>query len=413
MRGIEPMSDPAYITAILKRIRRRQFLVLFLEAEITALCVSAFLAACSWIRIWRIGKPSIQGQLALGAVLLFASLLVSFFRMPSWKNTAKRIDRALDLQQRLETAWECIPPREEIDLLLIKDASQRLAWVRSSAVLPVRLGNAAKISLMVSLLAITGLGIVNKVGGWNRNPSPSAVSTRQAVAGAQASSKRGSPAHTTHGTESASEKSQASANSGSDRKPGLQTPKSDSVSPDSRAPEQAPMQPAQSSSMARIPDKGAASQSNRGTASTESAKQGTIADSNKEAPAQEVGRWEAHGSQSNGLNRAAADQGLAARPDPGAASVRRAGRESGKANTDALAGSRTESESRGLLSGRQTGQALKKSDLTAKDARVLAQYLREYPRIWSVAEQAMGKEKIPPGFSKYIADYFKAIHQSR
>jgi hypothetical protein len=40
----------------------------------------------------------------------------------------------------------------------------------------------------------------------------------------------------------------------------------------------------------------------------------------------------------------------------------------------------------------------------------MARYAREYASYRLAAEEALTRERIPPGFRKYIADYFASIH---
>jgi hypothetical protein len=65
---------------------------------------------------------------------------------------------------------------------------------------------------------------------------------------------------------------------------------------------------------------------------------------------------------------------------------------------------------RGVAVGNSTGlpgtQRLSKGD-----ADFLARYAKDYQGYWLAAEGALAKEKIPPGFKQYIADYFAAIHK--
>ena len=98
------------------------------------------------------------------------------------------------------------------------------------------------------------------------------------------------------------------------------------------------------------------------------------------------------------------------RANAGAASIRRAEKQSDR-QSGAQVVSKAEDTSASGLKSRQIGSPSgKRVDNNGVNAEFRAAYSQNYPALWSSAEQALSKEKYPPGLKRYIADYFKAIH---
>ena len=158
------MTDAERIRAKVNQVRTRLFLVLLANFMAVAACGVVLVAVLAGFRNEPAGRPIV---LAAVAFALTAGLL-AFLRTPSGPATAERVDRRLGLQQRLETAWECLPSRDELDLLLLRDAAQRLHYVQTSIVAPLRLSRATKIWLLTGVLLVLSVSIFRVLDRSNR-----------------------------------------------------------------------------------------------------------------------------------------------------------------------------------------------------------------------------------------------------
>ena len=191
------MTDAERIRAKVNQVRTRLFLVLLANFMAVAACGVVLVAVLAGFRNEPAGRPIV---LAAVAFALTAGLL-AFLRTPSGPATAERVDRRLGLQQRLETAWECLPSRDELDLLLLRDAAQRLHYVQTSVVAPLRLSRTTKIWLLTGVflvLSVSIFGVLDRSNRWGVFPS------EDSARAGQGSSPAGEAAKTTaRATESA------------------------------------------------------------------------------------------------------------------------------------------------------------------------------------------------------------------
>jgi hypothetical protein len=402
------MSDAALIIATLKKIRRRQFLQLLLYTGSIALLGFLFWLVLSTFRIYPLPRPSAIMQILSGAVLLSAVLVISLLKKPSWKNAAKLVDRTLGLQQRMETSWECIPPRDEVDALILKDTSMRIASIIPGAVVPMHFGRRSRLLFLICLLATTALGIVRILEGWKGTPWDTAGNSPRTIAGSLAQSKNAQKAVSAKSPTNSPEKENLSVFIGSNSESGRRSPQGDSTRELHNIPDQVRLQPAQGMPRTPAPDRGAAGRPEGFPKTSVSSEHGLRRESEKGAGNLPSGRIESASENESHSREGIASADAALRSDAGAASIRKAERTGGK-QTGASVLSAATSDA-GLLSGGQTGQLSNNNSLTRNKDPLSYRYARENPALWLAVEQALQKEKIPPGFKKYIADYFRAIH---
>lgn len=405
-------SEPALIVGTLKTVRRRLFLVLLVNSSLVAVCGLAFALALFSIRRVPTGVPPRGVAILLFCLAFFSALLAAFLRMPSWKETAKLVDRRVGLQQRLETAWECLIPREEIDLLLLRDAWQRLRHLRPATVVPMRLARLTKVALGAGLITLSSLAVIRLLGGWDQWGLFQSEQTTQLSGQAQPQAKGKLTARTPE-TEEA-------RNPGRSPAPGFSATSPNS-NPRSRAsnttPASAGNPQTESVAAAREPPstpgagKGAAEErppNDTGSSRANPAKP-LPAQSNK--PDQQSEETPPRPSQPPAQpSNSGAGAARLLPSSTGAASIRESGRRAGSQAAGTRAAPGAPGNAGSAVSLKQTMQSSAPLGLSKNDAAFLARHAQDYQTFWLATEAALAKDKIPPGFRKYIADYFAAIH---
>ena len=168
------------------------------------------------------------------------------------------------------------------------------------------------------------------------------------------------------------------------------------------------MQPVQGQPETSIPDRGSAGRDKGLSASLASSDAVIKPESKINAGTGQADTAEGSAEDKSSSRGGRSSSDSASRPNAGARSIRKSARESAQyAGAPAL--SRAEANA-GMISGGQTSRSLNKSGSTRNDAAKSSEQSRENPALWFAVEQALQKERIPLGFKKYIADYFKAIH---
>jgi hypothetical protein len=366
--------------------------------------VIAFLAFVFLILLFKFGfialpGPSIVVHLTTIFILLSAALAVSIHKMPSWKESVNQVDRTLGLQQRLVTSWEIIPPRDEIDSLLLADAGRRIFHLQPASVAPLRLGRWTVVCVFILLSSIASLGIFRVLQDWNKNSFGVKGTIAPRILSGSLPQKKG--------TTKAQEKSRAhnskppsyiAADSSSESN---QNPKGETNRASAKIPEQSGLHEAQKSSASSVPDLGAAGLKQT-PAKAFVLKPGSVDSAKTEN--HQSGKTAATKQKSKPESGGVSDKTAAAQSNAGAESVRKAGKNAGGAPTSARASSGTKGAGATLPAGAG------KSVLSKKDAFFQNERLQYYPAVWSAAEQALVKENIPPGMKQYIIDYFHAIH---
>ncbi|MCK7498439.1 MAG: hypothetical protein MZW92_53260 [Comamonadaceae bacterium] len=173
-----PMTDAARIGAKVNQVRARLLFLLLANFVAVAVCGVALVAVLAGFRDEPAGGPVVLAAVAFG----LTAVLLAILRTPSGPATAERIDRRLGLQQRLETAWECLASRDELDLLLLRDAAQRVHYVQTSIVAPLRLSRATKISVLAGVMLVLGVSIfriLDRSNRWGVFPSESSARAGQ------------------------------------------------------------------------------------------------------------------------------------------------------------------------------------------------------------------------------------------
>ncbi len=356
------MSDADLIRTTLQKVRRRQFLLLWLDSSVIAL-----LAFALWMLLCKLGfivlpYPSLGVHLAAVILLFSASLVVSIRRMPSWKESIKRVDGALGLQQRLETSWENIPPRDEIDSLLLADAGRRIVQLRPASIAPMRLGRIPVLCIFIMLSAIAILGIFRVLLDWNKNIAGVKENIAIRTMSGSSPSKKGlAKAQQKSRSKNLKMQSYLAVESNHETRPPVKNEAH-------RAP-------------APVPNRFGIREAKQPSNS---------------APDSDVAGKKTNTGRSTA--KAAVMQSNA-----GASSVRKADKNGG-APANARQSSDPKAEGNALAAGQG------KSVVTKKDTAFQNEYMNNYPAAWSATEQALAKENIPPGMKKYIIDYFNAIH---
>jgi hypothetical protein len=403
------MSDAAFITAKLKTVRRRQFLILLFRCISTAVVGFVFWGLFCALGIFSPPGLSVILLLISAAATLSVCLIVSLAGMPSWKDTVKLVDKASGLQQRLETSWECIPPREEMDALLLSDTSRRIQSIRAAAVVPLQFGQTTRISLILCLLAVATLGIVLILGGRNRAYSPVPGKAPLAVTGKTRQSKNAPKANSAKNQADISGKTQPFASDESTSESDRRSSQTNLTREFENIPQQTYLQSAKQPPTTPIPDRGIANRQEGSSAAAVSSKPGNRFESERRAKDHQSGTIKGTTRADKTYSHDSVPDADASRPNAGAESIRKAERDgNGKSGSPAL--SKTKPNVGATLSGGQAEHSLNKQIMTGNDARFWDEYSRDYPALLFAVEQALQKEKIPPGFKKYIADYFKAIH---
>jgi hypothetical protein len=357
------MSDADLIKAILRKIRKRQFCLLWLDSSIIA--ILAFLFSILFYRLRFVALPRVSEsiQFAAIAIFLFAALIVAIVRMPSWKESVKLVDRTLELQQRLETCWENLPPRDEIDSLLLADVSKRIRQIRPAPIAPMRMSRTSVLCIFILLPAIALLGVFRVILDWNQSSSLAKQNAAGRAVSGSSPAKKGSPKGQENKRSSDLKSQNAIATESNSEK--RQTAKKEENRPSPNIPEQFGIRESKELSNS-TPDSNVAVKKN------------------------------------DPANAAATNKDMM-QPNAGVASVRKAEKGGG-----APASARLSRDQKDAGKALAAGQG--KSTLPGNNALFRSEYMQNHPAVWSAVEQALAKENIPPGMKKYIIDYFNAIH---
>ncbi|MBN2320566.1 MAG: hypothetical protein JXR49_15920 [Acidobacteria bacterium] len=400
------MSDAALIVGKIRQIRRRQFLMRIAGVLGIACCLFGIIAVTFTFESLRFYRSPGLWLCLLGAGLGAAALTFSFLSMPSWKETVKQVDRKLNLQQRLETAWECLSPREEIDRLLLMDAGRRLSAISPESVVPARINRATGILFVISLLAFSTLSLVRLLAGTGSMEFAAAGKPRQIAAE--------KPVESDAGTGEAAAKSRGNGTS-----PDSTDPAGTSVH---NTPEGSDRTLEETSDSAVLQE-----------SSTTSGSEGRDAVSsfirNESASAASPIRQTVPGETNSAADRshdmAGAENSQPKRtlPDPAG---NRDGRDSSGPSSAGISNRKKTGNTEGAAAGAQyarvqendtgeipaAGKAKQSTDTDptyAQDASIRKRLSSDYPSRRVAAERALSRENIPPGLKKYIADYFRAI----
>lgn len=397
------MSDAAFITAKLKQIRRRQFLVHVFHAGCLALPVFAFWLVLCTFSIDFLPRPSVVMQTVSGSILIVAAFAAAVFRLGSWKDTAKLVDQAMGFQQRIETSWESIPPRDEMDILLLKDTRRRIATVIPADVVAIHFSRSAKRLFLICLLITTALGIFRILTGSGNMPWGKAGGDSLKDAALSTQTQTSQKTVPPKSLKDQAKTKQPAVLVGSDPESGSRLRQDDATREFPNIPDQAGLRPAEVAAQTAVPDRGSAGrQEVKTAASRPGIKPGSDTDAGSRQP--EMLERAPESGDHSGKNVVAAGEAL--RTDAGAASIRRAGKTAGTgASAQSAAASGGE-----MSAGGQRGQSTNLPDKTRMGESRADRLAREDPALRFAAERALRKEKIPPGFKKYIADYFRAIH---
>jgi hypothetical protein len=365
------IAESALLIRTMRRIRARLLLVRLAEALSIAACGIACALLLPGISGLGAGLPG-KALPASAAAAMLLGVLLAVRGFPTGKEVARLADAKLGLQQRLETAWECLEPREDIDVLLLRDAGSRIEHIAPADVVPIRFSRGAGIALGSGMVIMAGLAIIHLLAGWNGGLS--GASGNPAVVLDQAALQESVPpgrARTRGASGGAAVRAAAPRDSASPQEPG------------------------------RAPDPGGSA--GRGAVQQQGA--------GGEAPeARGIAQNEA--SQAPGASRAKAafNTPLPVRPHAPSDSSREGKPlpqpEAGDAAAGGTRSGRGGSASKGMpqpLSG--------KPRLSEADAALLARFNRESGAYRAAEEAALSKEEIPPGLKTYISAYFAAIHR--
>jgi hypothetical protein len=309
----------------------------------------------------------------------------------------------------LETAWECLPSRDELDLLLLRDAAQRLHYVQTSVVAPLRLSRPTKIWLLTGVFLVLGVSlfrVLDRSNRWGVFPSESA-----AMAG-QGSPPVGEAARTTARVAEAPKPGlggspQAGGPNGPSRLAGRSSQRI------GMAPDVSLLFPAREPPSFPAADKGASA--DRPDGAPRHADEST----QTETPRPDAGasdRRAARGSESPvmqpGRTPAVPPTGAASPGSTaGAASVRKSLQQTVASPTGQPSGlgGGSSAGSAGPAARRAPGSTPPSAGNA--DAAFIARYARQYPAVGQVSEAVLANQSIPLGMRQYIAAYFAAIHR--
>jgi hypothetical protein len=400
------MTDAERITAKVNQVRTRLFLVLLANFMAVAACGVVLVAVLAGFRNESAGR-----SIVLAAVeLALTAGLLAFIRTPSGPATAKRVDRRLGLQQRLETAWECLPSRDELDLLLLRDTAQRLHYVQTSIVAPLRLFRATKLWLLIGVLLVLSASIVrilDRSNRWGIFPLESSASAGQALPPVGEAARATIRAAEAPKPGLGAESRQAGPLDGPPQLAGRsnQRPRT--------AEDVSLLFPGQEPPSSSAAGRGASSD-RPGDASRRAAASKTAADPQSGANAPD--KRSARGDERSVMqpSRTPANPPLGSTSPgstAGAASVRKSlqqtvaspiGRSSGRDAGSGTGGTGSPARRAPGRDPRSAGSA---------DAAFIARYARQYPAIGLVSEAVLADQSIPLGMRQYIAAYFAAIHR--
>jgi len=398
------MSDTALIIGKLRRIRRRLFFLRLAGSAGVACCIFGVLGVLFTFESLRFYRSPGLWLGLLGVGLAVATLVFSVLGMPSHKETVRRVDRRLGLQQRLETAWECLTPREDIDRIILMDAGRRMATISPAAVVPFRVNRTTGILLTIGLLSFTTLSLIQlldgsgplKLSSFGNLPHPAAENTMEPGAGSDKTSEGNRDFGTPPGPPDPG--SAAVRNAAAVPRNSIEEMSNDAVLqasppatgnaggaealPFNRAESPSavfPFQQAPGNTSApadRPPDRNG----------TEDSRQGkTLPDSVKNREATDDSLPYSSGTSGRGKT-GDSDGASAGTQTPQAADETGAIPAAGKT---ALPEDADPSVEKVAISGNT--------------------YPSDYASLRIAAERAIAREKIPPGLKKYIADYFRAI----
>lgn len=399
------MTDRECITAKVNQVRRRLFLLLLANFMAVAACGAVLVAVLA-------GFPNAtaRGPVVLAAVVFALTAgLLAILRTPSGSATAERIDRRLGLQQRLETAWECRLSHDELDLLLLRDAAQRLHYVQTSVVAPMHLSRVTKICLLTGVLLVLGAGIFRVLDGSNRGDVLPVEGRAQAG--------QGSPPTDEAGKTTASVSTSQKPGRADPRNPDTPGSSSELAGRASQLPGTAQdvslLFPGQDPPSSMAADKGASADRPvdsqwRADASSAAGNplSGASPQDRRTAPGSEV-PVPPPGRTPDALSSGAASPGSTAGVD----SIRRslqpalaspAGQSSGRGGGSSGGGAGTAARP---AQGRESSRA------SNADAEFFARYARRYPATGPGPEAVQANQAIPPGMRQYIAAYFAALHR--
>lgn len=400
------MSDAKRIVGTLRRIRRRLFFSRLVESSGLACCIfgiSAVLFSFERLRFYQ--SPGLWLGLLSGG--LAATVLVySVLSMPSWKETVKLADRRLDLQQRLETAWECLTPREEIDRIILMDAGRRLTAISPASVVPFRIQRNTGILLTVGLLAFSTLSIARLLAGTDRMKPASFDNPRQIAAETHVEPDAGAEEAPAKNPDAGPRGLPDSESDAVRKAPATSRGTMEDVT--DSAVLQASPQPSGGTGM------DAADAFDRGMTPSEAFPFGQtppgMAESDAERAPDTSGDIDAKPemtAREPDTNRNDEDTplssfaGLSDRKEIGNSEGATAGMQHPQPAGDAAGKS---------PAAGQTMQPPDDNRHSGNEADLRARLTADYPALRIAAEQALSREKIPPGLRKYIDDYFRAIH---
>ncbi len=400
------MTDEVLIVGKLRQVRRRQLIMRFAGAAGIACCLFGIIAVVFTFESLRFYRSPGLWLCLLGAGLGVATLVFTFLSMPSWEKTVKQVDRNLNLQQRLETAWECRPPLEEIDRLILGDAAGRLSAIPPASVAPVRINRITGILLTVGLLAFAVLGIGRLLEGTGPLKLASSAKLRQTAAEEPPVSDAG-----------AGETAAKSSDNGTS--PGSTDSAGNSVRNTTEGSER---------SMEEIPDN-AVLQENPTASGGDGTDESLSFNTNESPSAAFPFRQTAPGETNSAADRSSDMEGREnSQPEmrlPDAARNPDAADSSGRSSAgisdrkkignaeEAAAGMQQapapENNAGDVPAAGKSMQAAGTNPDPGQDASLRKRLSSNYPSRWSAAERALSRENIPPGLKKYIADYFRAI----
>jgi hypothetical protein len=353
-------------------------------------------------------NPSIVAHLATGVALVSAGCVISVFRMPSWKNTAKLLDAALGLNQRIETSFECIPARDEMDTLLLQDTSGRIASIRPAEAVPLQFSRTVKVFFFICLLSIATMGIIRILHNGNLASIGKSGNAMQPVKGSLPQAKNPSKSNPAGSQADNLGKSQSFIGNDSASGSGHHSSKDAESTPEQSNPFR--QQSAQGPRGVSTADRGASDSRGLASATTIFSKPKIMPEPEKRDPNLQPGKLgdASEGNKPSSRGGAAGDN-FPARPDAGAASIRKAERAGGgQSSSSALSG--TQANPGGKPSAGQAGILSSKPIPSGNNAASQAERSLDYPALWPATERALAKEIMPPGLKSYIAEYFKAIH---
>jgi hypothetical protein len=400
------MPDEDRIIRKLNEVRRRQFLVCFVNTAGIALVVWVLGFVLCRFGFFALPKPSFKVDLAAGIALAGAAFLFSVLTMPSRKETAKLVDRALGLKQRVETSLESIPAHDEMDALLLQDTGRRMAAIRPAEIVPAQINRAVTASFLVCLLAISAFGIARILQRRNLLRLENNGNRIQTAKGSLAKAKTLPKTEQEGSRTNNPAKMQPSMIAGSEA--GRPLLKESVAVPEPADP--SGLQSAQGPPAVPIPDRGAADNRNLTAAAAIFAKSQIMPEPEKGSTNRQSAKpgETAEGNKMSGRERASG-RNPPVQPNAGAASIRKAER-GGNGQAGASAHGGTQENPGGALPAGRTGLLSPKPIQSGSNAVSPADPLLNYPALLPAAERALAKEKMPPGLKSYIAEYFKAIH---